>query len=486
MKIQLSKMSIEVLGRQNPWWVQASAIHEDPYITEYENAPLKWEPPHLHTVKLDQDLIYTVLGPRQVGKTTFFKLLIRDLLLQRQVPPRTILYLNCEAVGPQRPQELAELLRNHILWARAFSRTSPGGDRLYLFLDEATYLRDWERGVKIVADEGKLRGTTLIATGSHIAGVRRGGERLPGRRGREEHLDLMLLPLSFRTFVQARNPNSQSRLPSFPGWHLEALFHAAQEIALWADRITSPFSVYLRTGGFPRSIQDEVAFGRVKQDVYTLYRDAFIGDLIRLGRRESLLRELVQWMINHRENPFDWSQASRETQTGTHPTVREYVEDAESAFVWDVLYKAKNLGESLRAPRSSKRLYFKDPFTFHSFRDWVFGYDNAWRATEEFLADPNNLGYLVESVVASHLRRGFGERVFYWRDGQEIDFVIFQQEERAALIEVKYQSQINPDNAKALSQQGGGILLTRQHLSYTPEKKILALPVHYFLALLEV
>jgi predicted AAA+ superfamily ATPase len=139
----------------------------------------------------------------------------------------------------------------------------------------------------------------------------------------------------------------------------------------------------------------------------------------------------------------------------------------------------------LRAPRSSKRVYFADPFSFHCFRSWVFGYDNAWRATEEFLADPNNLGYIVESIVASHLRHTFGERIFYWRNGQEIDFVIFQEEKRSALIEVKYQTQISPNNAKALIQQGGGLLLTKNRLAFSSAKKILAIPVHYFLAMLE-
>lgn len=473
-------MSIEILRRQNPWWAETAAVNEDPYLAEYDQAVVKWEPSPLHALKLDRDLIYILLGPRQVGKTTFFKLLIRHLLLERNIHPRTILYSNCEALGPQTPQELAELLRDYILWARTFSK-----DRLYILLDEATYLKDWERGIKTVADEGKLKKAPLIATGSHAAGIRKGGERLPGRRGRDEPLDLMLLPLSFRNFLVARNPALESKLPIFEKWNQKALFAAAQEIALWADQIGSYFSIYLRTGGFPRSIRDEAEHGRIKQDVYKLYRDAFVGDLARLGRRESLLRELAQWLINRRENPFDWSDAARETQLGTHPTVREYVEDAEAVFLWEVLYKSKSLGESLRAPRSSKRVYFADPFSFHCFRSWVFGYDNAWRATEEFLADPNNLGYLVESMVASHLRRQFGERIFYWRNGQEIDFVVFQEEKRSALIEVKYQGQINTDNAKALVQQGGGVLLAKNHLAFSPEKKILAIPVHYFLAMLE-
>jgi hypothetical protein len=474
-------MTIEILGRQNPWWTEVSSINDDPYLSEYDHALLKWEPPHFQTLKLEQDLIYILLGPRQVGKTTLFKLLIRRLLLERNFHPRAVLYLSCEALGPQRPQELAEALRNYLIWAKTFTQ-----GRLFVFLDEATYLKDWERGVKILADEGKLRGVTLIATGSHAAGIKRGGERLPGRRGREANLDLLLMPLHFRGFLLARNPGLKSKLPTFSDWKNQTLFQAAQELALHADQITSHFTAYLRIGGFPRSIRDEVEHGRVKQDVYKLYRDAFVGDLARIGRRESLLRELVQWIINRRENPFDWSNAARETQLGTHPTVREYVEDAEAAFLWYVVHKTKSLGESLRAPRSSKRVYFADPFAFHSLRSWVFGYDNAWHATEQFLADPNNLGYLVESIVAAHLRRKFGDKVFYWRNGLEVDFVVFHEEKRLPLIEVKYQSQINPDNAKALVQQGGGILLTKDRLIYTPEKNVLAIPVHYFLALLEV
>jgi transposase len=48
------------------------------------------------------------------------------------------------------------------------------------------------------------------------------------------------------------------------------------------------------------------------------------------------------------------------------------------------------------------------------------------------------------------------------------------------------ETQINLDNAKALIQQGGGILLTRHYLAYIPEKNILALPVHYLLVLLKI
>ncbi|MFQ6092682.1 MAG: AAA family ATPase [bacterium] len=261
---------------------------------------MKWYPGLLHSFNLAEDLVYIVLGPRQVGKTTLFKLLVRKLLSESGVFPRCILYLNCEELGSQTPQELSEHIESYINWVRTQSN-----HRLYVMMDEATYVKDWERSVKIVADRGLLKGVTLIATGSHAAGLRRGAERLPGRRGRGEDLDLALLPLSFREYLVARKPELKDKLPQFPGWGLNALFTAAQEVSLYRDSISPLFEVYFRTGGFPRSMRDEVSSGHVKQDVYKLYKDAFVGDLIRLGRRESLFRELAQWIINHRSLFFD-------------------------------------------------------------------------------------------------------------------------------------------------------------------------------------
>lgn len=473
-------MTIPILSRQNPWWSDITALHEDPHIEEYHQAAIKWEPPYFSSLEVNQDCVYLIYGPRQVGKTTFFKLFIQRLIEEKSIAPRNILYVNCEALGALRPQELAETVRDYLLWVRTGSE-----DRCYIFLDEATYLKDWERSIKILADEGQLRNVTLFATGSHAAGLRRGGERLPGRRGRGAKLDLLMLPLDFRRFLLARKPHLTDKLVSIEAWDLKQLYQAAVEISLLADQIVPLFSIYVHTGGFPRSIRDEAEFGRVKEDIYLLYRNGFIGDLVRIGRRENLLRELIQWIINRRENPFDWSHIARETQLGTHPTVREYVEDAEAAFLWYVLYRPQNLGSSQRASRSARRVYFLDPFCFHAFRSWVFGYDNSWRATREFLADPTHWGYLVENIVAAHLRRYFGDHVFYWRNGQEIDFVVFREGKRFLLVEVKYRSRIQPQNARGLVQNGGGLLLTRDHLEFFPKENVAAIPVPYLLALID-
>ncbi|RLE06008.1 MAG: hypothetical protein DRI99_00815, partial [Candidatus Aminicenantes bacterium] len=82
-----------------------------------------------------------------------------------------------------------------------------------------------------------------------------------------------------------------------------------------------------------------------------------------------------------------------------------------------------------------------------------------------------------------HLKRLKSSEIFYWRNGGEIDFVIYKNGKKRSLIEVKYQARINPENAKILKKWGGGIILTRNFLHL--EKDILFAPVQYFLALLQ-
>lgn len=91
-------------------------------------------------------------------------------------------------------------------------------------------------------------------------------------------------------------------------------------------------------------------------------------------------------------------------------------------------------------------------------------------------------GFLVETTVASHLKRSFGENIFYFRNAREIDFVIFENLKSSALLEVKYQAKINPHNAKVLHEHGGGIILTKN--IFKVQEKILLIPVPYFLSLI--
>ena len=70
-------MDISIL---NQWWKNKELINQDKSIKEYELKKYKWQPTILKELKPKINNIYTLRGPRQIGKTTLIKLLIKELL----------------------------------------------------------------------------------------------------------------------------------------------------------------------------------------------------------------------------------------------------------------------------------------------------------------------------------------------------------------------------------------------------------------------
>ncbi|MEM2910877.1 MAG: AAA family ATPase [Candidatus Bathyarchaeia archaeon] len=90
-------MSISELGEQNPWWRDKALINDDPLIMAWEKSSFKWWPRIVETFQWDAKVIYSLRGPRQVGKTTLLRLKIRDLL-KSGVDARRIFYWACDQV----------------------------------------------------------------------------------------------------------------------------------------------------------------------------------------------------------------------------------------------------------------------------------------------------------------------------------------------------------------------------------------------------
>ncbi len=63
----------------NPWWEDKQAIQLDKHLNEVKNFKYIYSTPLLKKeFKLGN--IYTIRGPRQIGKTTFLKQLIKQKL----------------------------------------------------------------------------------------------------------------------------------------------------------------------------------------------------------------------------------------------------------------------------------------------------------------------------------------------------------------------------------------------------------------------
>ena len=88
------------VAEQNPWWHEPGAIEQDFHVRAFEASPTKCEPQKIGAFCFDTDAVYTPRGPRQVGKTTLLKLLMRRPWRTGWRPER-LCYFN-RAVPPAR------------------------------------------------------------------------------------------------------------------------------------------------------------------------------------------------------------------------------------------------------------------------------------------------------------------------------------------------------------------------------------------------
>ncbi len=291
----------------NPWWYNDSWIKEDPHITAFLNSKYRWRPRWLDELSLEPFSLNFVLGPRQVGKTTGLKLLIKELIEQGKEPAKLI-YVNCDLIV-----DLREL--------RSVLSTLPSKGRL-IILDEVTGLEYWWRVVKGFIDRGTFSKDVLIVSGSSSVGVRRYVESFTGRRGKGRNVQV--LPLSFREFADVR------------GYGLMKLEKA--------------FEDYLRLGGFPRSLNEDPTF-------LLEIPEQIDKELAKVGRSARIARQVIHQIVEKGPSAMSYNSIAREIGV-SHVTVREYLELLEDLFTVGVAYWRRGNRVDFK---KEKKIFFRDP-----------------------------------------------------------------------------------------------------------------------------
>ncbi len=94
---------ISQMNYQNPWWTDKGKIHEDSGVMKAVASKPRFFP----SISAQSTLI---MGPRQVGKTTFMKTTIMKLL-DEGVEPTSILFFSCDSLRDRK--QLIELLHDY-------------------------------------------------------------------------------------------------------------------------------------------------------------------------------------------------------------------------------------------------------------------------------------------------------------------------------------------------------------------------------------
>lgn len=473
-------MKLENIRFQNPQWDQVENFLRDPTLERLKKAPKILSHPIKKRIIPENDRIFIMKGPRQIGKTTLVKLLMKDLL-QKGNPPASLLYLSMDIAGLKNEHDLFTALVNY----HQFADSKKTADR-FIFLDEVTTVTDWQTAIKKAYDSGMLRNSFLLATGSSALDLTRGSERLPGRRGKHPHEnDLEMLPLLFRHHVENLLPQVPLPEPWRPGFmSFEELFANARQLSYYDTEIKKAFDGYLLTGGLPLSTNEYLDSGgeTISPAPYYTYLQAMLGDAVKTGKNEHFFREIMTAVISKRFEPLDAHLITQMTAVGSHNTIAQYLETLEGFYVLRLINQPRTLGAALPAFKKRKKVYFRDPFFYHVLHAWSSGIPDPYQLCGKRMQDPVFKSKLVENTVGAHLMTVNG-RLFFWRNSYEIDFILVPPQCKPLYFEVKYQSVLTGGDVKGLKKAGGGILLTRDSLTQRQDN-IIDIPVHLFLALI--
>lgn len=458
-------MEFDRLIEQNPWWREAALLAQDPHLARFDQAPVKLAHPVERDLGTASTGIQVMRGPRQVGKTTLLKRLVRRLL-EDGTDPRDVCYAALDIAGIHAPRDLVEIVGSFVK-----SRARAG--KRYILLDEITYCREWATAVKGAADLGLLEGVFLLATGSHALDLAKGVEKLPGRRGSlEARSDLEMGPYPFRELVCCLTGGEPEAAAD---WEPGELFRAARENAIRFPGHQDAFGAFLRGGGMPRPLADVVSLGRFTPESAAVHRDAVIGDILRAGKNETHLRDILSAVVLARGTPLSWHGLAERVAAGSKNTVSDYLQTLQACYLVQIVPQPGSLGARTPAPRKARKVLFRDPFLHHVFSAWATGAPDAWATAAACLSDPACTGALVESAVAGQLLRQFSQ-LLHWRNSGEIDLIGVTPAGQQVRLEVKYQSQVTSGDKKYLKASGGGVVVSRGTLSLDAAARIAVVP----------
>ncbi len=369
----------------NPWWTDPGKFISDPAFATLFSSSVYFENPLLDELSLEGRPFYIIRGPRQVGKTTFLRMLIRKVILEKRFEPDNILFMSCESFV-----SFTDIIDAIEPWLSLRRER-----RKLLILDEVSFVPEWQRAILHFENTGQLVDTPLFITGSNARDLKQSSEKFPGRRygGR----DLSFYPLS---------PFQIATLPAFKD-------KSAMEV----------LRIYEVVGGFPHALASYSKLGYVESEVYETYKNWIVGDAARYKLHEETLKHILYRIFLCCPSRITWPQLIENTPVKSHETALEYVEHLHDAFICNVIYcyDPTTGGPSFHKAR---KIFFVDPLIYYVAKGWKMGYFDLREEVPQMIDQPEFRGGLFESYASSLLSRT--ENIFFWystKEKKEVDIV---------------------------------------------------------------
>lgn len=363
---------------------------------------------------LDGNRIVTVTGIRRCGKSSLLGLTI-NRLLQQGIPKERILYVGFddERFLSMSPENFDELLQ---AYREMYPDTSLKD--VYMFFDEIQLIEGWElfvlRVYKNYCKHIYITGSTAKMLSEEMASALRGWP--------DEYREY---PLSFKEYL------------AFKGTKANPFSEAGKA------KMAVSFRGYCEEGGFPEVVLEKSKMEKVKilQSYFNtmLFRD--MVEHYHIGASPSVVRYFLKRVMNKLTKPTSVNNIYNDLKSQGLKVSKD------SLYLWldyacniFMFCKVEKYDKSMVKQRSAPTKYYVADIALR----------NA-----VLLPESEDAGKALENIVYLNLERTLGEedRVFYFYESKECDFVVKKGERVAELIQVCWT--LNDDNVE---REIGGLI----------------------------
>lgn len=420
---------VNVLKTWNPWWEKGKDG-----INDFKDPQYKRELyPGVFKQLMQGEQIVSLVGMRQVGKSTIMRQIIKDLLYQG-VNPKSIFYLSFDdpflATQYVESEVFDKVLQTYSEQIINSDLREYAGE-IYLFLDEIHKLPKWENYLKKYYDQSYPI-KYLVSGSSSIHLQKTNRESLLGRI-----FEFVLWPFSFREFaaynfqenfefqeaVQALQTLSLKFVSDFKISGIEGeMKDIFKKLNTWKKKdIIDLLKKYIVIGGFPRVWQLPDFASRQK-----FIWDQYVGkvifeDLMQAAnfRRPKDLEFIFSRLIEFNGKETQISDLKQDIGI-SRATLDKYLEYLGKIFLIFKVEKTKSKRTALKKKSGNIKFYLTDVSLRNAF----------YKRDENVFYNDDEMGLIAENLVRTKIQSWIDgpqkeEQIGFFRDGSgEIDFIV--------------------------------------------------------------
>ncbi|NIA09181.1 MAG: AAA family ATPase [Nitrospiraceae bacterium] len=307
--------------------------------------------------------VISIVGVRRCGKSTLLRQIINFLIQAMKIDPENILFMNLE--NPYFTPYRDDVRNLEQIYADYLKLVGPRKGKVYIFLDELQFFRDWQVFVKAHYENDNIK---FIVTGSNSQLL--SSDLLTLLSGRT--LPLTLYPFDFPEYVRARGETVSTRV------QLVRRRHVLRRLC----------DEYLAEGGFPEVVLTENQ--PIKKDILANYaKNILFQDIVpRFEIKKTYqVEKLFFYLVSNTGSLFTYSNLA-ELVGISDKTAKEYVKYCADAFLLQTLDRFNfSVKKQIRSPKK------------------VYCIDNGLVSAVSF-SFSKNIGHYLENVVFGKLQRG--------------------------------------------------------------------------------